>query len=157
MAAWLELFMALFGPGSWFLHNDSSMLPGATKLLLTDSSLHTTITSEDMTNQLWVWRNPVLLTLHQAMVAHNLSLKGARFGLPAMTVKIMEQQISPWFMVYLKYYKKKPAQQVGMKVPASYLSQEPFMPHMIMGTAYDYIAKVRVKKHDCHIVEFIWK
>ncbi|KAF8574069.1 hypothetical protein K439DRAFT_1624614 [Ramaria rubella] len=155
MSVWLEPFMASFGPGSLYKHNDATMLPGATDLLLNDAILHTTITPEDMTNQLWAWRNPVLLTLHQAMVAHDMSLKGARFGLPAATVKIMEEQMGPWFMAYLKYYKKKPATRVGMTKPGPYPSTNPFVPLVITGTAYDFISKAKAKKHDSDIVDSI--
>ncbi|KAF8580496.1 hypothetical protein K439DRAFT_1619784 [Ramaria rubella] len=143
MSAWLEPFMVSFGLGSLYKHNDATMLPGVKDLLLNDVILHTEITPGDMTNQLWAWRNPVLLTLHQAMVVHDMLLKGARFGLPAATVKIMEEQMDPWFMVFLKYYKKKPATRVGMAKPPPYPSTNPFVPLVSTGTAYDFISKAK--------------
>ncbi|KAF8580475.1 hypothetical protein K439DRAFT_1619766 [Ramaria rubella] len=155
MSAWLEPFMVSFGPGSLYKHNDATMLPSVKDLLLNDAILNTAITPEDMTNQLWVWRNPVLLTLHQAMVAHDMSVKGARFGLPAATVKIMEEQMDPWFMAFLKYYKKKLAMRVGMAKPPPYPSADPFVPPMITGTTYDFISKAKAKKHDSDIVDSI--
>ncbi|KAF8590127.1 hypothetical protein K439DRAFT_1612136 [Ramaria rubella] len=89
------------------------------------------------------------------MVVHDMSLKGTRFGLPAATVKIMEEQMGPWFMGFLKYYKKKAATRVGMAKPAPYPSANPFVPLVITGTTYDFISKAKAKKHNSDIVNSI--